>query len=173
MGAGLHTPPLADRKDVPGAFLTAPDSHPHHQRAGRASCSRLGPAHHRHGRRSSGFWLGGAWGYPSLLLGSEPILAEVIGSSGSDEYLEAVASGADDGSVSEPLRKRLGANLRAERHRRALTQEALAEHLGVTARYLAGIERGERNLTLDSVDALASRLDLDALGLLTGRPQRP
>ena len=104
---------------------------------------------------------------------SEPILAEVIGSSGSDEYLEAVASGADDGSVSEPLRKRLGANLRAERHRRALTQEALAEHLGVTARYLAGIERGERNLTLDSVDALASRLDLDALGLLTGRPPRP
>lgn len=107
------------------------------------------------------------------LLDSEPILAEVIGSSGSDEYLEAVVSGADDGSVSEPLRKRLGANLRAERHRRALTQEALAEHLGVTARYLAGIERGERNLTLDSVDALASRLDLDALGLLTGRPQRP
>lgn len=43
----------------------------------------------------------------------------------------------------------------------------------MTARYLAGIERGERNLTLDSVDALASRLDLDALGLLTGRPQRP
>ena len=78
-----------------------------------------------------------------------------------------MASGTDDGSVSEPLRKRLGANLRAERHRRALTQEALAEHLGVTARYLAG------NLTLDSVDALASRLDLDALGLLAGRPPRP
>jgi len=108
-----------------------------------------------------------------LSIGSEPILAEVIGSSGSDEYLEAVASGTDDRSVSEPLRKRLGANLRAERHRRALTQEALAEHLGVTARYLAGIERGERNLTLDSVDALASRLDLDALGLLTGSPPRP
>ena len=107
------------------------------------------------------------------LLGSKLTLAEVIGSSGSDEYLEAVASGTDDGSVSEPLRKRLGANLRAERHRRALTQEALAEHLGVTARYLAGIERGERNLTLDSVYALASRLDLDALGLLAGRPPRP
>ena len=69
--------------------------------------------------------------------------------------------------------KCLGANLRVERHRRALTQEALAEHLGVTARYLAGIERGERNLTLDSVDLLASRLDLDALGLLTGGPQHP
>ena len=87
-----------------------------------------------------------AWGCLSFLLESEPILVEVIGSCGTDEYLEAVASGTDDGGVSEPLRKRLGANLRAERHRRALTQEALAEHLGVTARYLAGIERGERNL---------------------------
>ena len=100
---------------------------------------------------------------------SEPILAEVIGSSGSDEYLEVVVSGADDGSVSEPLRKRLGANLRAERHRRALTQEALAEHLGVTARYLAGIERGERNLTLDSIEALAEQLDVDPHSLLTRR----
>lgn len=39
-----------------------------------------------------------------------------------------------------------------------MTQEQLAEELGVTPRYLAGVERGERNLTLDSVDALAKQL---------------
>lgn len=55
----------------------------------------------------------------------------------------------------------LGANVRAERHRRALTQEALAEELGITPRYLAAIERGERNLTLDSIEALAAQLDVD------------
>ncbi|WP_167149432.1 helix-turn-helix transcriptional regulator [Actinomyces sp. ZJ308] len=76
------------------------------------------------------------------------------------------------------LRQRLGANLRAERRRRQLTQEDLAERLGVTARYLGGIERAERNLTLDSVDALAQDLGIDALDLLANTPaegpiQRP
>ncbi|WP_206192511.1 helix-turn-helix domain-containing protein [Scrofimicrobium canadense] len=33
------------------------------------------------------------------------------------------------------------------RKSRGLTQEKLAEQLEVTPRYLAGIERGERNLT--------------------------
>ncbi|WP_216637112.1 hypothetical protein [Rhodococcus sp. KB6] len=33
--------------------------------------------------------------------------------------------------------------------------------------YLASIDRGERNLTLDSVDALAELLDVEARTLLT------
>lgn len=61
----------------------------------------------------------------------------------------------------------LGAQLRALRRSRGLTQEALAEQLQVTPRYLAGIERGERNLTLDSVDALAEQLDVEARALLS------
>lgn len=56
------------------------------------------------------------------------------------------------------LKYSLGAQLRAIRRSRGLTQEQLAELLDVTPRYLAGIERGERNLTLDSVDALAAQL---------------
>ena len=65
-----------------------------------------------------------------------------------------------------------------ERRRRRLTQEDLAEQLGVTARYLGGIERAERNMTLDSVDALAQELGIDALDLLSSTPseglaQRP
>ncbi|WP_411298733.1 helix-turn-helix domain-containing protein [Trueperella sp. LYQ141] len=60
----------------------------------------------------------------------------------------------------------LGVNLRAERHRRAMTQESLAEQLGITSRYLAGIERGERNLTLDSIEVLAAELGVDPHSLL-------
>ncbi|WP_268876497.1 helix-turn-helix domain-containing protein [Actinomyces culturomici] len=60
-------------------------------------------------------------------------------------------------------------NVRAERHRRGLTQEGLAERLGVTPRYLAGIERGERNLTLDSIEDLAVQLDMDPHSLLARR----
>lgn len=67
----------------------------------------------------------------------------------------------------EALRTRLGAKLRAIRRSRSLTQEELAERLGVTTRCLAGIERGERNLTLDSVDALAHDLGVTAEELLT------
>ena len=68
--------------------------------------------------------------------------------------------------MSKPLRSVLGAQLRELRRSRGLTQEGLAEQLGVTPRYLAGIERGERNLTLDSVDALAEQLQVPAIMLL-------
>lgn len=57
-------------------------------------------------------------------------------------------------------------NVRAERLLRGLTQERLAEELDVTPRYLAGIERGERNLTLDSIEALAIQLGVDPHSLL-------
>ena len=63
--------------------------------------------------------------------------------------------------LSKKLRATLGANVRAERKRRGLTQEGLAEKLDITPRYFAAIERGERNLTLDSIEALAAQLDLD------------
>lgn len=69
----------------------------------------------------------------------------------------------------QSLRKTLGANVRTERQRRALTQEGLAEELGITPRYLAAIERGERNLTLDSIEALAEQLGVDPHSLLTRR----
>ncbi|MBX3088782.1 MAG: helix-turn-helix transcriptional regulator [Cryobacterium sp.] len=70
--------------------------------------------------------------------------------------------------ATEPLEKRLGANLRSYRSRENVSQEKLALRIGLTPRYLAGIERGERNLTLDSVDALADRLGIDSSKLLLG-----
>lgn len=68
------------------------------------------------------------------------------------------------------LQRNIGHNLRAYRQARGLSQEALAEVLGVHRTYMGGIERGERNLTLRSVERIAARIEEDPLSLL--RPKR-
>lgn len=66
------------------------------------------------------------------------------------------------------LKRRLGDGLRAQRLHWGMTQEQLAERIGVTPRYLAALERGERNVTLDTFDEYAALLGLDARALLSG-----
>lgn len=68
------------------------------------------------------------------------------------------------------LQRTVGRNLRAYRKRRGLSQEAFADVLGIHRTYMGGVERGERNLTLKSVERIASRLDVEPLALL--RPGR-
>jgi transcriptional regulator with XRE-family HTH domain len=64
------------------------------------------------------------------------------------------------------LQRAVGRNLRAYRQARGLSQEAFAEVVGVHRTYMGGLERGERNLTLRSVERLASRLDISPMQLL-------
>lgn len=64
------------------------------------------------------------------------------------------------------LQRILGRRLRTLRQERALSQEAFADVLGVHRTYMGGIERGERNLTLKSVERIAERLGLPAIELL-------
>lgn len=64
------------------------------------------------------------------------------------------------------LQKTLGRNLREYRQVRGMSQEAFADHLGVHRTYMGGVERGERNLTLKSVERFAEQLDVDPLYLL-------
>ena len=64
------------------------------------------------------------------------------------------------------LQRRLGRNLRADRLAKGLSQEAFADLLGVHRTYIGGLERGERNVTLRTVERLAGRLGVDASGLL-------
>lgn len=71
-----------------------------------------------------------------------------------------------------PLKAVLGGHVKDIRVSRGLTQEQLAEELGVTVRYFAGIERGERNLSLDSVDTLAMQLGVPAESMLLPAPDR-
>jgi transcriptional regulator with XRE-family HTH domain len=64
------------------------------------------------------------------------------------------------------LQKTLGRNLRVYREDKSLSQEAFADQLGVHRTYMGGIERGERNLTLKSLERIAAQIDVDPLTLL-------
>jgi transcriptional regulator with XRE-family HTH domain len=68
--------------------------------------------------------------------------------------------------VEGDLQKVLGRNLRIYRERQGLSQEALADELGVHRTYMGGIERGERNLTLKSLERIAQQIGVDPLALL-------
>lgn len=64
------------------------------------------------------------------------------------------------------LQRAVGRNLRAYRQAKGLSQEAFAEVLGVHRTYMGGLERGERNLTLRSLERIADRLGMEARELL-------
>lgn len=72
-----------------------------------------------------------------------------------------------------PLRLRLASNLRAIRRARGLSQEGLADLSGLHYTYIGGIERGERNLSIDNIGRLADALGLDAVDLLCVTLQAP
>lgn len=70
------------------------------------------------------------------------------------------------------LQRIVGENLRAYRQERGLSQEAFADVLGFHRTYMGGLERGERNLTLKALERIASRLNIEPLGLLQSGSQR-
>lgn len=61
----------------------------------------------------------------------------------------------------------VGRNVRRIRTGRGVSQEELADELGVHRTYMGGVERGERNLTLRSVERLATGLGVAPVALLT------
>ncbi len=67
------------------------------------------------------------------------------------------------------LRRRsaFGRRLRALRIERGLSQEALADLAGIHRTYVGSVERGERNIALDNIHALADALGVAASELLT------
>jgi transcriptional regulator with XRE-family HTH domain len=67
------------------------------------------------------------------------------------------------------LQRTIGANLRDYRTARGLSQEAFADMLGVHRTYMGSVERGERNLTLRSLERIAARIDAEPLALLQPR----
>lgn len=71
------------------------------------------------------------------------------------------------------LQRALGANLRRYRAARGLSQEALADLMGVHRTYLGGVERGERNLTLKSVERIAENIGVEPLSLLSMDTLKP
>jgi len=68
------------------------------------------------------------------------------------------------------LQRTVGDNLRRLRTERGLSQEAFAHEVGFHRTYVGGVERGERNLTLRTVERLADVLGVQPLELLTVTP---
>jgi transcriptional regulator with XRE-family HTH domain len=64
------------------------------------------------------------------------------------------------------LQKALGRNLRAIRERQGVSQEDFAHDLGFHRTYLGAVERGERNLSLKSIERLAAQLSVQPIELL-------
>ena len=71
--------------------------------------------------------------------------------------------------ASKRLASVLAANLRSYRGRMQLSQEALAERSGLHRTYVGSVERGERNVTLSSLEVLARALGVSVPELLTPR----
>ena len=67
------------------------------------------------------------------------------------------------------LQRAVGQNLRAYRETRGLSQEAFADILGVHRTYMGGVERGERNLTLKTLERIAGLIAVDPVELLRSR----
>lgn len=57
-------------------------------------------------------------------------------------------------------------NLRALREARGLSQEALADKAGLDRTYVSSCERGERNVTLATLERLVGALEVNAEALL-------
>lgn len=62
----------------------------------------------------------------------------------------------------------VGRNLRRHRLERGYSQEAFADQMGVHRTYFSSVERGERNLTLQTLEKIADFLGVDPRALLAG-----
>jgi transcriptional regulator with XRE-family HTH domain len=62
-------------------------------------------------------------------------------------------------------RKHFGNRLRQLRGDKGWSQEAFAEECGLHRTYIGGVERGERNISLDNIAKIAAALDVDIAAL--------
>jgi|SRR5699024_7893969 len=62
----------------------------------------------------------------------------------------------------------IGDNVKAIRTEKTLTQEKLAEQMGISRSYLSDIERNRKNPSSKTIKALAEKLDVSMLYLTTG-----
>lgn len=66
----------------------------------------------------------------------------------------------------ESARLRFAKLLKSERLAKGISQEGLAELAGLHRTYVGSVERGERNIAVDNMEALANALGLDISELL-------
>jgi transcriptional regulator with XRE-family HTH domain len=71
------------------------------------------------------------------------------------------------------LQRRLGLNLREYRRARGISQEDFADVFGHHRTYMGALERGEQNISLQNLEKLAERLEMDPLELLREPAEDP
>ena len=68
---------------------------------------------------------------------------------------------------SPELTQILAVNLRSLRNDKNMSQESLADRCGLHRTYVGSVERGERNVTLSTLETLARALSVTVPDLLT------
>jgi transcriptional regulator with XRE-family HTH domain len=74
--------------------------------------------------------------------------------------------------ASHNIRAVLSENILKYRHRKNLSQEQLADKCGLHRTYIGAVERGERNVTLSTLEVLADTIGVSIPELLTKRGQK-
>lgn len=70
--------------------------------------------------------------------------------------------------TSTPLMIAFGQRIRTLRHAMGWSQEDLAERTGLDRTYISSVERGQRNISLNNIAALATALEVSFAELFEG-----
>lgn len=66
------------------------------------------------------------------------------------------------------IKERFGKAVREQRNAKGISQEELAMRIGADQAYVSRIEAGQMNVTLETVEQIATALSIDASELLSG-----
>lgn len=69
-----------------------------------------------------------------------------------------------------PARSTLARNMRLLRAKKKISQEELADLCGLHRTYIGGIERHERNVSIDNIEKIAAAFGVSVSELLRGEP---
>jgi transcriptional regulator with XRE-family HTH domain len=70
------------------------------------------------------------------------------------------------------VKELIGKRIKEARQAKRLSQEALSEKIGMSAKYLSSVERGKENPTLDTLIKLADALEVEASELFNYQHER-
>lgn len=73
----------------------------------------------------------------------------------------------------DPFLQRLGEKVRTMRSRRGMSRKVLARHSDVSERYLAQLEAGEGNCSIQLLRRIADAMSVPVADLVDDRPERP
>ncbi len=65
------------------------------------------------------------------------------------------------------LREIIGNNLKYYRYKKGKSQELFYTELGLNFKYYAEVERGRKNISIDYIDLIANKLNIDVENLVT------